>query len=64
MYAVSLINVSVAQTLFSLVPVMVLPLAIIFYHEKISFKSAIGAVVAISGVVILIWRNELMALFS
>ncbi len=61
MYAVSLINVSVAQTLFSLVPVMVLPLAILFYREKISIKSAIGAVVAISGVVILIWRNELMA---
>lgn len=64
MYAVSLINVSVAQTLFSLVPVMVLPLAVFFYHEKISLKSALGAAVAIAGVVILIWRNELMALLT
>ena len=63
MYAVSLINVSVAQTIFSLVPVMVLPLGYLFYREKITFKSALGAVVAISGVVVLIWRNELALLF-
>lgn len=43
---------------------MVLPLAAFFYHEKISLKSAIGAAVAIAGVVILIWRNELMALLT
>ncbi len=62
MYAVSLINVSVAQTIFSLVPVIVLPLGYIFYKEKITFKSALGAAVAISGVIILIWRTELALL--
>lgn len=60
MYAVSLINVSVAQTIFSLVPVIVLPLGYLFYREKITLKSALGAFVAISGVIVLIWRNELM----
>jgi drug/metabolite transporter (DMT)-like permease len=59
MYAVSLINVSVAQTIFSLVPVLVLPLGYIFYREKITLKSALGAFVAIAGVLVLIWRNEL-----
>jgi len=59
MYAVSQINVSVAQTIFSLVPVIVLPLGYIFYREKISLKSALGAAVAISGVIILIWRQEI-----
>ena len=63
MYAVSLINVSVAQTIFSLVPVIVLPLGYLFYREKITLKSALGAVVAISGVIVLIWRNELVLLF-
>ncbi len=61
MYAVSLINVSVAQTIFSLVPVIVLPLGYLFYREKITFKSALGAIVAIAGVLVLIWRNELTA---
>jgi drug/metabolite transporter (DMT)-like permease len=64
MYAVSLINVSVAQTIFSLVPVIVLPLGYLFYREKITLKSALGAVVAIFGVIVLIWRNELYSLFA
>ena len=64
MYAVSLINVSIAQTIFSLVPVIVLPLGYLFYREKITFKAALGAFVAISGVVVLIWRNELMELLT
>ena len=62
MYAVSLINVSVAQTIFSLVPVIVLPLGFLFYREPITLKSAFGATVAISGVIILIWREQLAAM--
>ena len=51
---------SVAQTIFSLVPVFVLPLSYIFYKEKITLKSIVGALIAITGVLILIWREELM----
>lgn len=58
MIAVSMINVSVAQTIFSLLPVFVLPLAYLFYKEKITFKITLAALVAVSGVIILIWRNE------
>ncbi len=55
MYAISLLNnkPSVAQTIFSLVPIFALPLSYIFYKEKIMLKSVLGALIAIVGVVIL-----------
>lgn len=59
MYAVTLVQVSVAQTIFSLVPVVVLPLALLFTNEKITIKTAAGAITAIAGVFILIWRDQL-----
>ena len=62
MQAVAMINVSVAQTIFSLVPIIVLLIGYFLYKEKISAKAALGAVIAITGVVILIWRNELTQL--
>jgi drug/metabolite transporter (DMT)-like permease len=63
MYAVSIINASVAQTIFSLVPVCVLGLGFIFKGEKPSMSAVLGALVAIAGVVVLIWRNEIAAMF-
>jgi len=65
MYAVSLLQnkPSIAQTIFSLVPIFALPLAYLFYKEKITLKSIIGALIAITGVMILIWRDALLALF-
>ncbi|HEX8517669.1 MAG TPA: DMT family transporter [Bacteroidia bacterium] len=61
MLAVSLLHnkPSVAQTIFSLVPIFALPLAFFFYNEKITYKSLLGALIAITGVIILIWREEL-----
>ncbi len=65
MYAISLLEnkPSVAQTIFSLVPVLVLPINYIFYKEKIKLKSVLGAFIAIAGVIILIWRYEILAWF-
>jgi drug/metabolite transporter (DMT)-like permease len=64
MLAVSLLHnkPSVAQTIFSLVPIFALPLAYVFYKEKITVKSLIGAFIAIIGVVVLIWRMEIYSL--
>lgn len=64
MLAVSLLHnkPSVAQTIFSLVPIVALPLAYLFYKEKITLKSIVGAFIAIAGVIILIWRDELLKL--
>ena len=65
MTAISLLNnkPSVAQTIFSLVPVMVLPLSYLFYKEKITLKSVLGALIAITGVLVLIWREEIIHFF-
>lgn len=65
MYAISLLHnkPSVAQTIFSLVPIFALPLSYIIYKEKILLKSVLGALIAIAGVVILIWRDEILILF-
>ena len=65
MFAVSLLHnkPSVAQTIFSLVPVVVLPISYIFYKEKITVKSIMGAFIAITGVIILIWRDEILHFF-
>jgi drug/metabolite transporter (DMT)-like permease len=62
MYAVSLLHdkPSVAQTIFSLLPVVVLPLSWLFYRERITLKSILGALVAIAGVIILIWRDLIL----
>lgn len=54
---------SVAQTIFSLVPIFALPLAYFYYGEKITLKALLGAFIAITGVVILIWRENLVSLF-
>lgn len=65
MYAVSLLEnkPSVAQTIFSLVPVLVLPFNYFFYKEPVKFRSLLGAFIAIGGVLILIWRNEIQNWF-
>jgi len=65
MLAVSLLHnkPSVAQTIFSLMPIVALPLAYIFYRERITLKAVIGALIAITGVIVLIWRDEIIQLF-
>ena len=64
LYAISLIEVGVAQTIFSLVPVFVLPLAYFFYKEKISLKAFLGVLIAVGGVMLLIWRDYLQSLIQ
>lgn len=63
LYTISVLNVSLAQTIFSLVPVFVLPIAYWIYKEKITFKSLLGAVIATLGVILLVWREDLSSIF-
>ena len=51
--AVSLIEAGVAATLNAMVPVMVIPLVILFHREKVSLRAVIGAFVAVGGVALL-----------
>jgi drug/metabolite transporter (DMT)-like permease len=59
LYTISNLDVSVGQTIFSLMPVSALIISILFFREKITWQSLLGVVVAIAGVIILIWRNRL-----
>jgi len=63
MYALSHVGASVAQTIFSLVPVFVLFLNYVFYREKITWRSLIGAIIAIAGVYVLVFRDAILQLF-
>ncbi|MBC7382297.1 MAG: DMT family transporter [Bacteroidia bacterium] len=51
------IEASVAQTLFSLLPVSVLLASVLFYKEKVLLRSYLAVLVSIIGVMILVWRN-------
>lgn len=63
LFAVALIHASVAQTIYSMVPVFALALSYYYYREKISLRSFLGVVVAIAGVIVLIWRDDLKNIF-
>ncbi|MFM6975755.1 MAG: DMT family transporter [Sphingobacteriaceae bacterium] len=63
LYSANLINVSIAQTLFSMVPVFILPVSWLLYREKITFQAFWGALIAVSGVLVLVWRNEISTWF-
>lgn len=59
MTCIQYIDVAVAQTIFALVPVVVLIIAHFIYKEKISRYAMIGVIAAITGVAMLIWRIQL-----
>jgi drug/metabolite transporter (DMT)-like permease len=42
----------IAATLMSIVPVLIIPPAIIFFHEKVNWKEMIGAIITVGGVAI------------
>ena len=54
--SIQYINVAAAQTIFALVPVITLLIAHFIYKEKITANALAGALIAIAGVAILIWR--------
>jgi drug/metabolite transporter (DMT)-like permease len=60
MQTISTIDSAVAQTIFSLVPVFAIPLAYFFHKEKITLSIILGALIAITGVIVLIWRDNIM----
>jgi drug/metabolite transporter (DMT)-like permease len=56
--AIQKIEVAVAQTIFALLPIVVLPVNLLVYKEKITIQSVFACITAILGVVILVWRND------
>lgn len=49
-------QVGIAATLMATPPIIMLPLSAILFKEKLSFKSIIGAIIAVGGVAILFFR--------
>ncbi|MGZ3883415.1 MAG: DMT family transporter [Bacteroidia bacterium] len=56
--AIQKMEVAVAQTIFALLPIFVLPINLLVYKEKITLQSVMACLMAIAGVFILIWRNR------
>jgi drug/metabolite transporter (DMT)-like permease len=53
MVAIQEIQVGIAQTLMSLMPVFIIPFMWIFYREKTDWHGTLGALIAVLGVAIL-----------
>ncbi len=62
LYTITILPVAVAQTIFALLPVIILPLNLVFYKEKITVTSIIACMISIAGVAVLIWRNAILSL--
>jgi drug/metabolite transporter (DMT)-like permease len=61
--AIIRINAAVAYTIFSMLPVTVILVSVIFYKKRMTMKSWIFSIFAVSGVIILVWRNVLIRYF-
>lgn len=53
MVAVAYTQAGVAQTLMSLMPVLIIPVVWVLYRQKTSWQGILGAVIAVFGVAIL-----------
>jgi drug/metabolite transporter (DMT)-like permease len=58
LFAIQKLEVAVAQTIFALLPLFVLPISFIIYKEKITLQSIFACILALGGVLLLIWRNK------
>lgn len=58
LFAIQKLEVAVAQTIFALLPLFVLPISLIVYKERITIQSVFACFIALSGVLLLIWRNK------
>ena len=59
LFTVSYLDASVAQTVFSLVPVVTLVISAIIHREPLRMKMVAGVLVAVAGVVVLVWRDAI-----
>ncbi len=60
LFAASLMDVSIAQTIFSFLPISVIVTAFLLGKERIKLPSILAALLSIGGVFVLMWRVEIM----
>lgn len=53
--AVKHADAGVAATLMATTPVIIVPLVVLLYKERVSFRAVLGALVAVAGVAMLFW---------
>ncbi len=53
LYAVQHTQVGIASTIMAIVPILIIPPAILIFKERVTVKEAVGAVIAVGGVTIL-----------
>jgi drug/metabolite transporter (DMT)-like permease len=56
LFALHFISTGVASTILSLVPIFLIPFAVFLHKEHVSYRGILGAVMAIGGVILLIYR--------
>jgi drug/metabolite transporter (DMT)-like permease len=64
MLSIMYLDVAVAQTIFSLVPLFTALISFFILKEKVSLPSLLGIFISIIGVSLLIWRERLWTLIS
>ena len=62
--AATQLPVGIAQTIFSLLPITVMIAAVVLGKEKVKANALLATAICLCGVLILVWRNELLDLFS
>lgn len=58
--AITRMNAATAYTIFAMLPVSVILVSVIFYKKRITPKSWFYSILAIAGVLILVWRDYLI----
>jgi drug/metabolite transporter (DMT)-like permease len=57
--AIQHLSVATAQTIFALLPIVVLPINYFYYKEKITIQAIFACAFAVLGVFVLIWRDSI-----
>jgi drug/metabolite transporter (DMT)-like permease len=60
LYAASQVEAYIAQTIFSMVPISILPVTWYYYKERINPVSWLAALIAVLGVILLSFQKEIM----
>ncbi|MEO6304831.1 MAG: DMT family transporter, partial [Bacteroidia bacterium] len=58
--AIQHLPVATAQTIFALLPIVVLPINYFYYKEKITIQAIFACAIAVLGVFVLIWRETIL----
>lgn len=64
LYALSIMDTLIAQSIFSLTPFFILPLNFIINKEKITHITIVSFIISISGVYLILWEKTIINMFN